>query len=78
MGEPLFPYGALLWVARIILLISVVLHIVAAVELTLMNWAARPQGYDTKKSIATTYRVADHALERRDPGRCSSSTTCCT
>ncbi len=30
MGEPLLPYGMLLWTARIILLACVVLHIVAA------------------------------------------------
>ncbi len=35
VGEPLFPYSVLLWTARIILLVCVVLHIVAAVELTL-------------------------------------------
>jgi succinate dehydrogenase / fumarate reductase, cytochrome b subunit len=55
MGEPLVPYETLLWTARLILLVSVVLHIVAAVQLTLMNWAARPRGYETKRSIATTY-----------------------
>jgi succinate dehydrogenase / fumarate reductase cytochrome b subunit len=55
MGEPLLPYGAALWVARIVLLACVALHITAAVQLTRMNWAARPQGYDTKRSIATTY-----------------------
>ena len=55
MGEPMFPYGALLWVVRIVLLACVALHITAAVQLTRMNWAARPQGYDTKQSIATTY-----------------------
>ncbi len=55
MGEPLFPYSLLLWVVRIILLTCVALHITAAVQLTRMNWAARPQGYDTKKSIDTTY-----------------------
>jgi succinate dehydrogenase / fumarate reductase cytochrome b subunit len=55
VGEPLFPYGLLLWVVRIILLTCVGLHITAAVQLTRMNWAARPQGYDTKRSIATTY-----------------------
>jgi succinate dehydrogenase / fumarate reductase, cytochrome b subunit len=55
MGEPLFPYGLLLWLARIVLLTCVALHITAAVQLTRMNWAARPQGYDTKRSIATTY-----------------------
>jgi succinate dehydrogenase / fumarate reductase cytochrome b subunit len=55
MGEPLLPYSALLWVARIVLLTCVALHITAAVQLTRMNWAARPQAYDTKRSIATTY-----------------------
>jgi succinate dehydrogenase / fumarate reductase cytochrome b subunit len=55
MGEPLFPSSALLWVARIVLLTCVALHITAAVQLTRMNWAARPQAYDTKRSIATTY-----------------------
>jgi succinate dehydrogenase / fumarate reductase cytochrome b subunit len=55
MGEPLFPYSLLLWLVRIILLTCVALHITAAVQLTRENWAARPQGYDTKRSIATTY-----------------------
>jgi succinate dehydrogenase / fumarate reductase cytochrome b subunit len=55
MGEPLFPYSLLLWMVRIVLVACVALHITAAVQLTRMNWAARPQGYDTKKSIATTY-----------------------
>src|SRR6266850_7366553 len=55
MGEPLFPYGLLLWVVRILLVTCVALHITAAVQLTRMSWAARPQGYDTKESIATTY-----------------------
>ena len=55
MGEPLLPYSVLLWIIRIVLLASVALHITAAVQLTRMNRAARPHGYDTKKSIATTY-----------------------
>jgi succinate dehydrogenase / fumarate reductase cytochrome b subunit len=55
VGDPLAPYGSLLWVARFILLVSVVLHIAAAVLLTRMNWAARPQGYHTKRSLAATY-----------------------
>jgi succinate dehydrogenase / fumarate reductase, cytochrome b subunit len=54
MGEPLVPYETLLWVARFILLTSVVLHIVAAVELTLINRSARPCAYETKRSIATS------------------------
>ncbi len=55
VGEPLFPYSVLLWTARTILLVSVVLHIVAAVELTRINWAARPKDYAKKRDIATTY-----------------------
>jgi len=55
MGEPLFPYSVLLWVVRIVLLTCVALHVTAAVQLTRMSRAARPHGYDTKESIATTY-----------------------
>jgi succinate dehydrogenase / fumarate reductase, cytochrome b subunit len=55
MGEPLVPYETLLWAARLILLTSGALHILAAVQLTQMNWAARPRGYETKRSIATSY-----------------------
>lgn len=55
VGEPLFPYEVLLWIARIILLVSVGLHIWAAVELTLMNRAARPESYAAKQSLASTY-----------------------
>ena len=55
MGEPLVPYGWLLWIARIVLLVCVALHITAAVQLTRMNRAARPHGYETKRSIATTF-----------------------
>jgi len=55
VGEPAIPAGVLLWVVRTVLLVCVALHITAAVQLTRMNWAARPRGYDTKKSIATTY-----------------------
>src|SRR5258708_11622495 len=55
MGEPLFPYRALLWGVRIVLRAGGRLHLTAAVQLTRMNWAARPLAYDTKDSIATTY-----------------------
>ena len=55
MGEPLLPYSVLLWVVRIVLLACVALHITAAVQLTRMNWAARPESYEVKQSIATTY-----------------------
>lgn len=45
----------LLWIARIILIGSVVLHIVATVQLALRNKAARPVGYARKKAINSSY-----------------------
>ena len=47
----------LLWVVRIVLLTCIALHITAAVQLTRMSRAARPHGYETKASIATTAEV---------------------
>jgi succinate dehydrogenase / fumarate reductase cytochrome b subunit len=55
VGEPLLPYGTLLWMVRVILLVSVALHILAAVELVRLDWNVRPEGYLTKRSIAATY-----------------------
>jgi len=55
-GEPLFPPGLLLWVsphrpARL----RRAAHHGRWSKLTRMNWTARPQGYDTKRSVTTTY-----------------------
>lgn len=47
-GELLHANPGLLWTARIILLISVALHIIAAIQLTALKNAARPQGYASK------------------------------
>ena len=45
----------LLWIARSILIIAVVLHIVATVQLAVRNKKARPVGYSAKKAIASSY-----------------------
>jgi succinate dehydrogenase / fumarate reductase cytochrome b subunit len=37
IGAPIFAHGHLLWIARVVLLASVVLHIAAATQLTLMS-----------------------------------------
>lgn len=37
--------GGALWAARLVLIVALVLHIVAAVQLTSRRWAARPVGY---------------------------------
>jgi succinate dehydrogenase / fumarate reductase cytochrome b subunit len=50
-----FAHGAGIWVARAVLLASVVLHIWAAYSLTLMNRAARPVGYREWTARESTY-----------------------
>jgi succinate dehydrogenase / fumarate reductase cytochrome b subunit len=47
--------GALLWVARLALLLALSLHVLAAVQLTLRNRRARPIGYRLKESPGTNY-----------------------
>ena len=54
-GEGLRKFPAGLWAARAGLLVSVLLHIWAAVSLTRSNKAARPRGYDRRDDIAATY-----------------------
>ncbi len=55
MGEPFFPHGTVLWIVRIILLVSVGWHMLAAAQLTWMNQRARPIGYDQKHFVAASY-----------------------
>ena len=55
VGQPELGYGQLLWIVRIVLLVCVALHITAAVQLTRMNWAARPIGYTVKRNIETSF-----------------------
>src|SRR5579875_2302214 len=45
----------LLWSARIILILSVLLHIWAAVMLATRKIQARPIGYAQKRNVASTY-----------------------
>jgi succinate dehydrogenase / fumarate reductase cytochrome b subunit len=47
--------GEVLWAVRIILLVSVVLHIVAAWQLTVIDRAARPVGYAKHQYEAATF-----------------------
>ena len=44
-----------LWLVRIILLICIVIHVWAAITLTLDNRRARPQEYQKKRAIQATY-----------------------
>jgi succinate dehydrogenase / fumarate reductase cytochrome b subunit len=55
VGEPLVPRMTLLWVIRLVLLGAVALHILAAYQLTRMDWAGRPVGYTRKKDVQATF-----------------------
>ena len=45
MATPMLPYSGALWIARGILLIALVLHVVCVVQLARLNRAARPASY---------------------------------
>jgi len=55
IGSPIFSAYHLLWVARIGLLVSVVLHVWSAISLTRAARMARPQQYALKKNINADY-----------------------
>ena len=46
---------ALLWFARGVLLVSVILHIVASIQLTALNQKSRPVGYQKRTAIDSSY-----------------------
>jgi succinate dehydrogenase / fumarate reductase, cytochrome b subunit len=54
-AEALRHYPALLWAARIGLLVAAALHVWAAYSLTMMNRAARPEDYRAKEHRESTY-----------------------
>jgi succinate dehydrogenase / fumarate reductase cytochrome b subunit len=54
VGNPIFFRTELLWAIRIILLASVILHIVAAAQLTQQSVASRPVRYVSKKNMDAT------------------------
>jgi succinate dehydrogenase / fumarate reductase cytochrome b subunit len=54
-AESLRHYPALLWAARIGLLVAAALHVWAAYSLTMMNRAARPEGYRETERRESTY-----------------------
>jgi len=47
--------AAALWAARSVLLLAVVLHVTASIQLWLQNRAARPIGYVKKADVPTSY-----------------------
>ena len=54
VGNPIFFRTELLWIIRVVLLARVILHIVAAVQLTQQSYASRPVRYVNKKDTDAT------------------------
>jgi succinate dehydrogenase / fumarate reductase, cytochrome b subunit len=54
-AENLRHLGAVLWAVRLALLASVILHIWAAIQLAVLQRAARPISYVKKRSVGSTY-----------------------
>jgi succinate dehydrogenase / fumarate reductase cytochrome b subunit len=54
IGEPMVPAGAVIWTARLVLLVAVVLHIIVVIQLAMQSAEARPVGYaKTKRRMAS-------------------------
>ena len=48
-GEPLIPYEGVVWAVRALLLGSIVIHIIAVLQLWMRKRAARPAGFPAKR-----------------------------
>lgn len=55
LGEPFLPYMAGLWIARTVLLASVVMHIVVVIQLSMQSAEARPVDYVRSKKRAASW-----------------------
>ena len=55
VGAPFLGQGEGLWIARAVMLVSALAHVVTVVQLTMKNRAARPVSYTEKKNRAATY-----------------------
>lgn len=47
--------GPVLWAIRGVLLLATVVHVLAATQVTLQSWGARPTGYKLRRNRETTY-----------------------
>ncbi len=46
--------GELIWMVRIVMLISIVLHVYTSLKLKFINLAAKPEGYSVKRFVKST------------------------
>lgn len=55
LGEPMLPHGGFLWIMRVVLLASVLIHAYAAFALWRRANRARPERYHSKKAVQRSY-----------------------
>ena len=55
IGEPALPGSGMLWLIRVVLLVSVIAHIVAATVLAVRARRARPVRYAHRRPVSTSY-----------------------
>ncbi len=55
VGYPAIPHGGFLWFFRIVLLVSVALHMLSALQLYLQSSSARSVAYRKRESLALSY-----------------------
>ena len=55
LGEPMLPYAGLLWVIRVVLILSLVVHVTCAVVLAKRAAHARPVKYQVKKNLGSSF-----------------------
>jgi succinate dehydrogenase / fumarate reductase cytochrome b subunit len=54
-GEPMLPYGGLLWVTRIVLIVALVAHVASAVALWRRAGTARSVSYQVKRNRHSSF-----------------------
>lgn len=57
IGEPLLPHAGFLWIQRVVLLVALVLHVTAAVQLVKRDRRARPVPYVHRRPVRATFAV---------------------
>lgn len=62
VGYPFFPHTMVLWIARIVLVAAIGMHIMAAAQLTLMSQASRPSGYGKEDRVQPAYVYASRTM----------------
>ncbi len=55
IGEPFLPHAGMLWIVRVVLIASVVVHVAAATTLWRRAHAARPVRYQVKRHTGATF-----------------------